>query len=114
MTHEKMPKAAAYDKARKEFYHYRHLEDVERRIAKEEALSTGAYFGKSALEVGMELENKAWEDWKTWARQEITRVRQTAASSYTGPVTEEAESTGESAEESADPLEGTETETPAR
>jgi small subunit ribosomal protein S23 len=114
MTNEKMSKAAAYDKARKEFYQCRHLEDVERRIAKEEARSTGAYFGKSAMEVGMELENKAWEDWKAWAQKEITQARQTAASSYTGPVNEEVESAVESADEPAEIEEASEAEAPAR
>ena len=64
-------KAAAYDQARREFYHYRHLDEIRTRIAREEAMHVGAYFGKGPLEVGMELENKAWEDWKAWANQQI-------------------------------------------
>lgn len=71
-----MGRAAAYDQARREFYEHRHLEDVERRVAREEALSTGAYFGKSALEVGMELEDKQWEAWKVWAQKQITAMKQ--------------------------------------
>jgi small subunit ribosomal protein S23 len=88
MTHENLPKSIAYDKARKEFYHYRHLEEVERRVAKEEALSTGAYFGKSVLEVGMELENSAYEDWKVWAAQQIQEAKQQASAMYSGPAEE--------------------------
>ncbi|KAL8634826.1 MAG: hypothetical protein Q9228_007616, partial [Teloschistes exilis] len=59
-----MTPARAYDQARKEFYERRLHQDVERRIAKEEAVATGAYFGKTILQVGMELEDKVFEDWK--------------------------------------------------
>jgi small subunit ribosomal protein S23 len=55
-----MSNARAYDIARKEFYELRHEEAVERRVTREEALWSGAYFGKSALEVGMELEDKTY------------------------------------------------------
>lgn len=79
MTSEK-----AYDQARKEFYALRHEEEVERRVAREEALSTGAFFGKSAIEVGMELEDKTYENWKTWAMQEITLINQQRDAAYTG------------------------------
>jgi len=79
-----MTTARAYDQARQEFYALRHEEDVERRVAKEEALATGAYFGKSALEVGMELEDKAYEQWKEWAIKEITATEQARSSAYTG------------------------------
>lgn len=87
MTSEK-----AYDQARKEFYALRHQEDVERRVAKEEALATGAYFGKSTLEVGMELEDKTYEDWKEWAQTEVEMIEQQKNSQYTGtePGEEEA------------------------
>ncbi|KAF2736385.1 37S ribosomal protein Rsm25 [Polyplosphaeria fusca] len=71
MKHANLSKPAAYDLARKEFYQHRHLEDVRRRVAKEEAMHTGAYFAKGPLEVGMELEDKMWEGWKTWAQQQI-------------------------------------------
>ena len=84
--------AQAYDQARKEFYDLRLQEDVERRIAKEEATSTGAYFGKSALEIGMELEDKEYENWKEWASKEATLSQQRQAAMYTG-VAESEEST---------------------
>ncbi|EON62744.1 hypothetical protein W97_01969 [Coniosporium apollinis CBS 100218] len=70
-----MSKEAAYDKARKEFYAHRHQDEVERRVAREEALHVGAYFGKSALEIGMELEDKSYEDWKVWATKEAMAVQ---------------------------------------
>lgn len=76
--------AQAYDQARKEFYDLRLQEDVERRIAKEEAMSTGAYFGKSALDIGMELEDKEYERWKEWATKEVTIFEQKQAALYTG------------------------------
>ena len=76
--------AQAYDQARKEFYDLRLQEDVERRIAKEEALSTGAQFGKSTLDIGMELEDKEFEKWKEWAAKEVQLQEQRQAAMYTG------------------------------
>ena len=78
--------AQAYDKARKEFYDLRLQEDVERRVAKEEAMSTGAYFGKSALDIGMELEDKEYERWKEWATKEVVVAEQRQAAMYTGGI----------------------------
>ena len=78
--------AQAYDKARKEFYDLRLQEDVERRVAKEEAMSTGAYFGRSALAIGMELEDKEYERWKEWATKEVVVAEQRQAAMYTGGV----------------------------
>jgi small subunit ribosomal protein S23 len=74
----------AYDKARKEFYALRHEEEVERRVAKEEAMWVGAYFGKSTLEVGMELEDKIYEQWKEWASKEAEAMERQRDSAYTG------------------------------
>lgn len=79
-----MNSAKAYDQARQEFYAIRHQEDVERRVAKEEALSTGAYFGKSMLEIGMELEDKTYETWKEWAQKEVEVIEQQRSAVYTG------------------------------
>ena len=79
-----MTVSQAYDKARKEFYSLRHEEEVERRIAKEEALWTGAYFGKGPLEVGMELEDKTYEAWKEWAIKEVEAIDLQRASAYSG------------------------------
>ncbi len=77
-------KAAAYDQARKEFYDIRLQQDVERRVAREEALHTGAYFGKSAMEVGMELEDREYDDWREWAKKETVIAQQKQAAMYTG------------------------------
>ncbi len=76
--------AQAYDQARKEFYELRLQEDVERRVAKEEAEATGTYFGKSMLEIGMELEDKVFEEWKEWAAGEVLLMEQKQAAMYTG------------------------------
>lgn len=83
-------KAAAYDQARREFYHHRHLAEVRTRIAREEALHVGAYFGKGPLEIGMELEDKAWENWKTWANQQIEDEQSMRAQMFSGPQNEDA------------------------
>jgi small subunit ribosomal protein S23 len=102
MEHEGLDEAHAYDKARKEFYFYRHREDVERRVAKEEALATGAYFGKGPIEIGMELENQQWEDWKAWALKEIEKEKQRVGASYDGTDSEEANPTAEEQEAALD------------
>ena len=65
------------------FYDLRLQEEVEQRVAKEDALATGAYFGKSALQIGMELENEEWERWKEWAAKEHNLSEQRRAAMYT-------------------------------
>ena len=80
----------AYDQARKELYDLRLQEDVERRVAREEAISTGAHFGKSALDIGMELENKEFDSWKEWASSQVALAQQKQAAMYTGNDNEEA------------------------
>ncbi|KAL2833408.1 37S ribosomal protein S25, mitochondrial [Aspergillus cavernicola] len=73
-------KSAAYDTARREFYRLRLQEDIERRVAAEEAEATGATFGPTRLEIGMELENKEYDLWKEWAKMEAAVLDQRAAS----------------------------------
>lgn len=53
-------------------------------MAREEALSTGAFFGLGPLEVGMHLEDKAHEAWKLWAQAETARLKQLQGAAYTG------------------------------
>ena len=71
-----MTKAKAYDIARKEFYKHRLQEEVEQRIAHEEALAVGAYFDQSMVERGMELENQEYERWKKWSEKEASSFDQ--------------------------------------
>ena len=100
-----MTKARAYDTARQEFYDLRYQEEVERRVAKEEALATGAYFGMSHLEIGTLLEDKWYEEWKDWAKQETLTMQHGAKSSYAAPNLE-ASDTEDLEQDSS--LEGTE------
>ncbi|KAK5127541.1 hypothetical protein LTR85_006881 [Meristemomyces frigidus] len=81
--------AAAYDAARKEFYRFRHSRETETRVAKEEALATGAFFGPGPLDIGMKLEDQQYEAWKAWAAKEITALKQLQGSAYTGNENEE-------------------------
>ncbi|KOS18152.1 37S ribosomal protein S25 [Escovopsis weberi] len=67
---EKVSRRKAYDMARQEFYRLRQAEDIERRVAVEEARHVGAYFGKTRLDVGMQLEDQEFENWKVWAGKE--------------------------------------------
>ena len=81
-----LSKAAAYDMARKEFYALRQQEDIARRIASEEARMYGAYFGQSNIQVGMGLENAAYDKWKTWAAGEIERLEVQKGADYDNVV----------------------------
>lgn len=75
MRHKKLSRVQAYDQARHEFYEERQHEDVERRVAKEEALYVGANFGRTTLEKGMAQEDRTFENWKAQA----TKVMQMEA-----------------------------------
>jgi len=79
MQNGNLSKSAAYDQARKEFYAHRHQEDIERRVSREEALATGAYFGLSPQEIGMQLEDKEYERWKASAARLAEKRRQLSA-----------------------------------
>ncbi|KAH8907294.1 37S ribosomal protein Rsm25 [Coniochaeta sp. PMI_546] len=83
MNNMKMNKEQAYDKARKEFYALRQEEDVGRRVAIEEARYVGAYFGKTNLQVGMELEDQVYEEWKAWAQEEMVKNELRRNEAYT-------------------------------
>lgn len=86
-------KGEAYDIARREFYHLRLQEEIERRVAQEEARATGAYFGPDMLQVGMELEDQEYDRWKVWAEQEaeLALQRQAAFSGTISAPKEEGE-----------------------
>ena len=106
MEHNGLSKDEAYDQARREFYKLRTQEDIERHVAKEEAWSTGAYFGKGALEVGVELEDQAFERWRDWINKtatEITRAREVMNSgSALPPPPEEGEQDADESNETTD------------
>ncbi len=89
MKHRSLSQPAAYDVARREFYKHRHLEDIRRRVAKEEALHVGAYFGKGPLEIGMDLEDRTWEAWKSWAGRQIEDEEASRAQMFSGSQVEE-------------------------
>ncbi|CAK7272747.1 mitochondrial ribosomal small subunit component [Sporothrix epigloea] len=78
-----LSKDQAYDVARREFYKLRHLEEVEKRVAQEEARMVGAYFDKSPLQIGMELEDKMYESWKSWAANETAKFEAMRSKAYT-------------------------------
>lgn len=84
MKHRALSKASAYDQARREFYAHRHLSEIRSRIAKEEAQHVGAYFGKGPLEIGMQLEDKSWENWKSWAASQIEDEQAMRAQLFSG------------------------------
>ena len=96
MDNHNMTKQQAYDQARSELYAERLKEDVERRVAREEATHVGAQFGKDRITIGMELEDKAYESWRVWADKEVTareqmRIAGTAVQDSTSVDAPEAE-----------------------
>ena len=64
-----MTKSTAYDIARREFYKLRLQEDIQRRVAAEEAAAYGAEFGPSYMEIGMKMESEQYDKWVAWARE---------------------------------------------
>ena len=89
LRHTNLSNAAAYDQARKELYRIRHFRETEQRVAREEALSTGAFFGKGPLEIGMQLEDAAYEGWREWAKLQTIALKQMETADYTGLEAEE-------------------------
>ncbi|KAK3073717.1 mitochondrial ribosomal small subunit component, partial [Teratosphaeriaceae sp. CCFEE 6253] len=67
------------------------------RVAREEALSTGAFFGPGPQEIGMKLEDQQYEKWKEWAIKEVAALKQLQSGAYTGQESEEPESAGRDA-----------------
>jgi small subunit ribosomal protein S23 len=77
----------AYDTARKEFYAHRLREDIERRVAAEEAEAVGADFGKSVNQKSVEIEDKMFADWERWSRQTVIEQMQKSAA-FSGQLLE--------------------------
>ena len=84
MEHEQLSKDAAYDKARREFYGERMREEIERRVANEEATATGAYFGRTRLSIGNQLEDEAFETFRGWAQKTLDQTQAARAALYSG------------------------------
>ncbi|KAK1962317.1 37S ribosomal protein Rsm25 [Colletotrichum eremochloae] len=82
MHNANLTRNQAYDVARKEFYALRQEEEIEKRVAREEARHVGAYFGKSRLQISMDLEDKEFETWKSWASQRTTVIQQSQNANY--------------------------------
>lgn len=82
MKHSGLTKDQAYDVTRREFYRLRHFEEVEKRVAVEEARMMGAYFGPSALQAGLMTEDRMYELWKPWAASQIELLESARGSSY--------------------------------
>ncbi|KAI1269351.1 37S ribosomal protein S25 [Xylariaceae sp. FL1019] len=86
----------AYDIVRREFYELRQQEEIESRIAKEEAMHVGSYFGKTYMQIGVELEGKQFDIWRKWAGKQIDLVRNEQDAAYTNfGETEEGDGEGE-------------------
>ncbi|KAM0428602.1 hypothetical protein ACHAPT_006963 [Fusarium lateritium] len=73
MENEKVSERKAYDVTRREFYRLRQEEEIEKRVAVEEARHVGAYFGKTRIDVSHDLEDREYENWKLWAGKETER-----------------------------------------
>ncbi|KAH7153317.1 mitochondrial ribosomal protein S25-domain-containing protein [Dactylonectria macrodidyma] len=74
ISNEKMAKREAYDNTRREFYRLRQEEEIEKRVAVEEARHVGAYFGKTRIDVSHILEDREFENWKVWAGKETAKM----------------------------------------
>lgn len=96
-----MTKSNAYDIARREFYKLRLREDIQRRIAAEEAMAYGAEFGPSYQEISMKLENVQYDRWVEWAREQaLAQGQRTAALAGAPELAEETpEATGAETDE---------------
>ena len=73
MNETGLQRKVAYDQARKEFYRLRHREELEERIAKEEATFVGAYFVGNKIDRALPIEDRQFNDWKQWADKESHR-----------------------------------------
>ncbi|RGP78442.1 hypothetical protein FLONG3_3446 [Fusarium longipes] len=76
MENEGRSTTDAYDQVRREFYRLRQEEEIEKRVAQEEAKYVGAYFGQTRIDVAHTLEDREFETWKIWAGKETERQEQ--------------------------------------
>lgn len=80
----------SYDVARKEFYTLRRQEAIRRKVAREEALHMGAQPERSILQWSMQIENKHYDDWEAWSREQVVELTQKNAA-FSGEVAPRAE-----------------------
>lgn len=66
----------AYDIARKEFYAHRLREDIERRVAAEEAQAVGADLEETYNQRSLQTEDQVYEDWERWSKQTVLQNTQ--------------------------------------
>ncbi|EEB09195.2 ribosomal protein subunit Rsm25 [Schizosaccharomyces japonicus yFS275] len=69
MEHKTMTQEDAYNKALQEFYNLRANEEIEQRVALDQAQALGALLTKDDLELGFELDQAAANDWKQKATE---------------------------------------------
>ena len=103
MRSENMSKALAYDTARREFYALRQEEEIEKRVQREEARHVGAYFSLSRNQISQVLEDKHFENWKLWAKDEVVKAEAARTAAY-AKFGEEGEEGDESVDIDADAL----------
>ncbi|TEA21360.1 37S ribosomal protein S25 [Colletotrichum sidae] len=101
MHNTELSKDEAYDAARKEFYALRQEEEIEKRVAREEARYVGAFFGKNKLQIGQDLEDNEFENWKDWAGKRASLLEQARNASYTSFGESASEADAEEDEEGA-------------
>ncbi|KAJ5787215.1 Mitochondrial ribosomal protein S25 [Penicillium paradoxum] len=99
-----MTKSNAYDIARREFYRLRLQEDIQRRVAAEEAEAYGAEFGPSYMDIGMKMESEQYDKWVAWAREAAQVMDQRRAALVGAP--ELGETAAETSEVAAEEPEG--------
>lgn len=84
----------AYDQARFEFYRLRMQQEVEQQVAQEEAEMFGSVYGPSAIEFGVEQEQKVIDAWKQRAIEEtelLSARRANPSESWSSNANEENE-----------------------
>ena len=91
-----LTKSQAYDLARRQLYTHRHFEDIERRIAREEALHTGAYFQPGPNALAAPLEDAKFDAWREWAARRVASLSNMRMAGYSGSEVEDGPEGGES------------------
>ncbi|KAF8453480.1 mitochondrial ribosomal protein S25-domain-containing protein [Terfezia claveryi] len=89
LQNTKLTLTETYDLARKQFYKIRLEEDIQRRIAIEEALSTGAVFDKYYMDIVFEREGQVLQDWRIKAAQDLAIRKHRRNAAYSSTVAAE-------------------------